>query len=200
MSFKSRFESRKTGRNKVGSWADSRMTEKHVICFFYFLPSYCKDDSATLSYQQTYASQNTATDYTHNCRHKRRTNTSCQKFRPIRSLHKNKSITETYRLRAKAYNKYIAQQAAYRSCSGAVRHRQSGHTAYRPVHPQTMAYDWRRYATLVGRLMVSSLHPHNPHYYTDYTHLPTRRDGRLSSHGWMTHCRQLTNEVVICQI
>jgi len=33
---------------------------------------------------------------------------------------------------AKAHNNYIAPQAAYRSCSGTLCHRQSGRTAYRP--------------------------------------------------------------------
>jgi len=34
--------------------------------------------------------------------------------------------------KAKAYNTYIAPQTANCSCSGALRHRQSGRAAYRP--------------------------------------------------------------------
>jgi len=90
----------------------------------------------------------------------------------------------------------MAPQDAYGSCSGAVRHRQSGRIAYRPK--AVCAHE--RAAIRSPGLPFNGLHPRKPcNYLNHYTHLPTLKNGRLSWPGWLNHSGHLTHEVVTCQ-
>jgi len=82
------------------------------------------------------------------------------------------------------------------SCSGAVRHRHRRRTDYKPctLSPRghgTLTYDEQSYAALVCRLMVSTPVIHVITWTTN--HLLTRRDGRLSWPGWLTHSGHYTH-------
>jgi len=57
-----------------------------------------------------------------------------------------------------------------------------------------LTYDQPAVHSLVCRLMVSTPAIHVIAWIT--THLPTRRDGRLSWPGWLTHSGHLTHELV----
>jgi len=99
---------------------------------------------------------------------------------------------------ANAYNTYVAPQAAYCSCSGAVSQTRARKQAAqsKPAHglrPETK----QPYAALV--CPFNGIHLRNPCSYGLQLIDRPQRDGRLSWPGWLTHCSHFTHEVVTCQ-